>query len=120
MSRGRIGQLTRILFLVALGAAAAVCGNDDSVGGNSAFVGGSCHGDGDCDDMCAMGGDFPGGTCTVPCHEDNDCPEGTACIDKQGGICLLACHQDGDCRHGYDCDSKDREGHSGELAVCIE
>lgn len=65
------------------------------------------------------GGEFPGGTCTVGCDHDEDCPAGTACVEKAGGICLLECEHNPDCRGGYGCKDVDRRGHPGEHAVCI-
>jgi hypothetical protein len=94
--------------------------HSDEVGHGSALVGGSCRDNGDCDERCVRGDDFPGGTCTVNCHDDRDCPDGTWCIDKAGGVCLLGCHVDDDCRRSYRCKSEDREGHGGKATVCID
>lgn len=91
----------------------------DEAGHDSTLVGGPCEHDPDCDDRCVEGGDFPGGTCTVDCAHDPDCPAGTRCVDRAGGVCLLACEHDPDCRGSYDCKHVDREGHPGEIAVCI-
>jgi hypothetical protein len=110
---------------VALALAASlilVTGCGGGVGNDGPVVGGPCAANIDCaqGSMCVTGGDFPGGTCTVACRNDDDCPGGTACIDKEGGICLLLCHFDEDCRPGYDCDDEDRRGHSGKATVCID
>lgn len=106
--------LTLALALLLVGA----CGG--GVGNEGDLVGGPCQTDRDCAEGCVTGGDFPGGTCTVRCRDDHDCPSGTACIDEEGGICLLLCHFDTDCRIGYSCDDKSREGHSGKATVCID
>jgi hypothetical protein len=97
------------------------CGGD-SVGNDGSLVGGACRDSEDCasDSFCVRGGDFPGGTCTLECRDDRDCPAGTACIDKEGGICLLLCDFDTDCRRDYDCKAQDRRGHSGDASVCID
>jgi hypothetical protein len=102
---------------LALGGSRGCAG--DEAGHESTLVGGPCEHDPDCDDRCVEGGDFPGGTCTVDCAHDEDCPAGTRCVDRAGGVCLLACEHDPDCRGSYDCKHVDREGHPGEIAVCI-
>ena len=89
------------------------------VGNDSDLVGGSCRDGRDCVERCVEGGKFPGGTCTVDCRDDRDCPGGTWCIDEAGGVCLLECFSDGDCRGGYECKNKDREGAGGRIEVCI-
>jgi hypothetical protein len=96
------------------------CYGEDIVGNHGVLVGGPCGGDRDCDDVCLGGGDFPGGTCSVECRDDRDCPRGTACIDKKGGVCLLLCDRNADCRDGYKCDGQGRRGHSGQEYVCID
>jgi hypothetical protein len=90
------------------------------VGNDGALVGGGCRNNGDCVERCVEGGEFPGGTCTVGCDEDRDCPETTYCVDKEGGICLLACGHSEDCRGGYGCRDTDREGRDGRVRVCID
>lgn len=96
------------------------CGRHGDVGGDGAFVGGACFDHEDCYDVCLRGGDYPGGTCSVGCDHDGDCPEGTWCIEKDHGVCLLDCRDDFDCRSGYDCKSKDRHGEPGGAPVCID
>lgn len=112
-------RLLSILSPLALAFGLAHC-HGDGVGHDGDLVGGSCHDDHDCAHRCVKGGDFPGGTCTVDCHDDRDCPDGTFCVDKAGGVCLLGCHQHHDCRGGYTCRHQDREGHDGEILVCID
>lgn len=97
---------------------AAACG-DEEVGNEGVVVGGSCAGNGDCEFRCETGGDFPLGTCTRPCLIDDDCPSGSACIDKDGGMCLLSCSVPTDCRPGYNCEGKTNNGHGGDSLVCI-
>jgi len=109
-------MVLRLMMMLALVAFAACHGG---VGPDSALVGASCRDHGDCEERCVRGGDFPGGTCTVDCRDDRDCPDGSWCIDKAGGVCLPACDYDEDCRGGYDCESKRREGHGGHRHVCI-
>lgn len=110
----------RAVALVALTAAALSCGDDDFA--PYSIVGGACRFDGDCAPgaRCERGGDFPDGTCTLPCNNHLDCVEGTACIDTQGGICLVSCAYDSYCRLEYKCkDKKDRDGRGSSL-VCIK
>lgn len=90
------------------------------VGNDGGLVGGSCRDSGDCAERCVRGDEFPGGTCTVECRDDFDCPEGTWCIDEKGGVCLLGCDVDDDCRGGYECRDRNREGHGGRMEVCID
>jgi hypothetical protein len=115
--------MTRLAIVLSIGCLVS-CGSDadDGVGNEGDVVGGPCTDFMDCapESYCETGGDFPGGVCTLDCRDDRDCPEGTACIDKQGGICLLLCNFDSDCRQGYDCDDEDRRGASGKATVCID
>ena len=90
------------------------------VGNDSDLVGGSCRDSRDCVERCVEGGDFPGGTCTVECRDDRDCPAGTWCVSKAGGVCLLECYVDEDCRGGYECKNTDREGTGGRIEVYIQ
>lgn len=90
------------------------------VGNDGPLVGGSCRNSGDCVERCVKGGEFPGGTCTVDCRHDGDCPDATYCVRKAGGVCLLACGHSEDCRGGYECRNTDREGEPGRVHVCID
>lgn len=97
------------------------CGDDGGgVGNGGGLVGGACRDDRDCAERCLRGGDFPGGTCSVWCGSDRDCPPGTYCIDKEGGVCLLDCRDSRDCRGGYECSSEGRRGGPGSVPVCID
>jgi len=96
------------------------CGPGDGVGWDSDLVGGACERDGHCVERCLEGGDFPGGTCSLRCDEDAECPDSTFCVDEAGGVCLLACDVDDDCRRGYACEDVDRRGHPGKSPVCID
>lgn len=110
--------LCSISFLVL--SAIAGCGSG-GVGKSGDVVGGPCAGDGDCagGSVCLVEGDFPGGTCTVRCTSQADCPNGSACVQENGGTCLLACSSNGDCRGEYMCEAKSNLGRSGESLVCI-
>lgn len=103
-----------IIFIASVGSLA--CGN--GVGNGGDLVGGSCDSSDDCVERCERGEDFPGGTCTVSCLDDGDCPGGTLCVDEEGGICLLRCDLTSECRLGYICDTQDRRGAPGEVLVC--
>lgn len=100
---------------------AAACGDDEFVGPYG-LVGGPCGSDFDCAPgiRCERGGEFPQGTCTLPCRGHYDCPIGTACVDVKGGVCLVACLRPFDCRPGYDCKAKDNRDGPGDAFVCIE
>lgn len=125
-SRLRWSTLGPVLLAFGLGASCGSPGGHgggggcDGAGPDSDLVGGSCRNDGDCVERCLRGDEFPGGTCSVECDEDRDCPDGTACIDESGGVCLLSCGRDSDCRGGYDCEDESREGGPGKTAVCID
>jgi hypothetical protein len=98
----------------------AGCGDDDYA--PYAIVGGACRGNIDCAPGadCQRGGDFPDGTCTLPCNSHLDCISGSACIDTQGGICLVACADNSYCRPGYKCKTKDDRDRRGKSLVCIK
>lgn len=126
---------TRPVICAAIAAALLIgCGDDPSgpfsddpntnsagVGWKGTVVGGACAVHADCagGSICLRGGDFPGGTCSVSCRDDGDCPTGSACVDKDGGVCLMTCTVSRDCRAGYQCDGKDRRT-KGKVFVCIE
>ena len=96
------------------------CGDDDYA--PYAVVGGACRNSLDCAPGagCETGGDFPDGTCALPCRGHFDCPEFSACVDVRGGLCLPRCNNDLQCRPPYDCnDRKDRDG-AGHSLVCIK
>lgn len=108
-----IGALALLLL-------ATSCGDDDY--GPYAIVGGACRGDLDCAPgvRCEEGGDFPDGTCALPCSDHLDCPHGTACVDEKGGVCLVACTSDLHCRPRYRCKANDDRDGRGESYVCIK
>lgn len=111
------------LFLATVMTLAPSCGDSlPGVGNEGSLVGGPCSVAQHCSDVsnCLTGGDFPAGTCAVPCNTDLDCPTGTACTDKDGGHCLLACDLTSQCRSGYKCKGVKRRDKSGEVLVCIE
>jgi hypothetical protein len=99
--------------------ALVACNEAEDVSNHGALVGGACVDSRDCEGVCLRGGRFPEGTCSVECRDDEDCPLGTACIDREGGVCLLLCDRHGDCRGGYSCDDQDRRGRGGQEYVCI-
>src|SRR5690606_24431132 len=96
------------------------CDDDDDGFGD---LGSACGENADCRDRCVRGPEWPGGMCTFSCGDDQDCPGGTACVDRSGGVCAVVCETNDDC-HGFgfpndgDCRDTDREGESGEVRVC--
>ena len=109
-----------ILIVVALSALFGCheCGHGEGVGHVGELVGGPCRNNGDCVDRCLDGGRYPGGTCSIECDDDSECPDGTWCIDHDGGVCLLGCDDEFDCRAGYECDGLERKGSPGDVLAC--
>lgn len=94
------------------------CGR--SSGDIDSYIGNACTSDRDCDERCYLGGNFPGGFCSVACATDNDCPSDTVCIDHDGGVCMYLCTAQ-DCTHlgrGWGCHDEDRRS-GGKDNVCI-
>jgi hypothetical protein len=92
------------------GAIGMACGGDD-VGPGSQTVGGRCASDRDCEGRCLLGGDYPGGYCSLFCRDDRDCPKGALCMEDSGGVCLVTCALPADCGPfgpGYKCEAKKR------------
>lgn len=93
------------------------CGRDP--GDIDGTVGNACTSDRSCDDKCYMGGDFPGGFCSVACASDHDCPDGTFCMEAENGVCMFSC-PDFDCTRlgpGWNCETHKRLN-GGDLSVC--
>ena len=116
-----IPPLLAVLFMILSGA----CGDDDDeylVSTVGPLVGGPCTDILDCVSgaFCAEGGDFPDGTCTVPCDDHNECPGPSLCVDREGGACLLACYRDADCRHGYKCKNVRDRARGSDSRVCLK
>jgi len=77
----------------------------------SRALGAECTSDHECDDVCATGGAWPEGMCTLSCMSDTDCPSEAACITDQGGICAYRCQTDMNCRFlgpAYACKQTDQ------------
>lgn len=122
MKRMKRALLTVSVLISILSSA---CGDDDDdyfVSTVGPLVGGPCIDNLDCvsGSFCAEGGDFPGGTCTVPCGDHGDCPGPSLCIDKMGGMCALACYDDRDCRRGYKCKEENDRARNTKSPVCIK
>lgn len=114
MRAHRAGIVVAVLAIVA----AIGCGNG-GVGTEGDVVGGPCT-EGGCagGSSCLVASMYPGGTCTVDCTTQADCPDGTVCVQESGGTCLLACDSADDCRDGYGCIEKSTEP-DGHALVCI-
>jgi hypothetical protein len=113
------------LLADALACVLLACDDDERrgfVGPQGPTVGGPCVNNLDCSSgsFCAEGGDFPEGTCTLPCDSHGDCPGATACIDRLDGVCLLECSRDSDCRGGYACKERNDLTDTGDSLVCIK
>ena len=107
------------MALVALAMVAALGCGDGGVGRSGDVVGGPCEVDGCAGgSMCLVNTMFPGGTCTVACETQADCPGGSTCVQEGGGTCLLACDGAEDCRDGYGCNEKSTLP-AGSAFVCI-
>ena len=113
-----MSALTRGSFVVVLLAVLLGCGNG-GVGTDGDVVGGPCTA-GACagGSTCLIDTMHPGGTCTVACTSQADCPDGTACVQESGGTCLLSCTSASDCRDGYGCNEKSTLP-AGSALVCI-
>jgi hypothetical protein len=105
----------RALSIGLVGLLFSACGHGEEFGSSerpppSTTIGAACLWDNDCDQVCIVGGDFPGGFCTYKgCRLNEECPEGTVCVREGGGICLYPCGIPADCassflgRGGYTC-----------------
>jgi hypothetical protein len=111
-----------LLFIMVCLGGVAGCGDDGTsgVGTEGDVVGGPCTDTSECADgsTCLDEGDFPGGTCTVACDDDADCPAGSLCISSEGGVCLLPCDSKDECREGYECEGKSKQNGEGDSKVC--
>ena len=85
-------------------------------------VGQPCDSDDDCERICFLAPDFPGGYCTADCRED-PCADTDECFffgaDGEAAFCLRSCMDDGDCRadDGYVCDA-DATCYPAEVPGC--
>jgi hypothetical protein len=98
----------------------AIAGCANGVGRNGDVVGGPCSATGGCaaGSTCLETTMYPGGTCSIVCTTQADCPNGTICVQESGGTCLLSCSSAGDCRDGYACLEKSLLP-SGSALACI-
>ena len=71
-------------FILLCALIVAGCGHSD--GDIDETIGDTCSDDRDCDQRCFLGGDFPGGFCSLACETDNDCPGDTFCMSESGGV----------------------------------
>ncbi|MCZ7681221.1 MAG: hypothetical protein M5U28_21495 [Sandaracinaceae bacterium] len=113
-------MLRDLLRTSALAAALMLVGCGNGVGVDGPVVGGDCVVSSECamESRCLTGEAYPGGYCAKSCASDEDCPDGSACVEQEGGVCLLACGGASDCREGYDCLEMDVRGGPGTSSVC--
>ena len=124
MKRMRLGLVWGVL---ALATSVAACSDDSAAlcttaGVDDTCVGGPCFEQDQCQELCVVGDDFPGGMCSLSCGNDSMCASGTSCVDTpsdQGFLCLLDCTDASDCRDQYACESLDRAETSGQVQVCV-
>ncbi|HZO11692.1 MAG TPA: hypothetical protein VFB62_00485 [Polyangiaceae bacterium] len=100
----------------------AACKGDD-VGKDGTTVGGPCAFSNECDEddgsFCLSDESFPQGTCGKRCATQEQCPAGSACVNKNSGVCLLSCSGGGDCRENYACQSLENQDGTGQSSVCM-
>ena len=108
-----------VLAALALGLSIAGCGNG-GVGRDGDVVGGPCSASGGCagGSECLTSSMYPGGTCSVSCVTQSDCPGSSVCVTEGGGQCVLPCSSASDCRTGYGCTDRSTAG-GGHAFVCI-
>ena len=113
-----LSRAPRIALLGLTMTALVACG-DGGIGNTGDVVGGPCTAD-SCagGSTCLLDTMLPGGTCTMSCTTQADCPDGTVCVQESGGTCLLACSTASDCRDGYGCNVKSTLP-AGSGHVCI-
>jgi hypothetical protein len=95
----------------------AGCGHGD--GSIDSTIGDPCFSDRNCDQSCYMGGDFPGGFCSLSCIDDLDCPGDSYCMAAAGGVCMFYCPPF-DCSRlgpGWQCRERSRRN-GGTAFVC--
>ncbi len=67
----------------------------------SGGLGASCDRNSDCfDGHCCEKDECDGGSCSLPCNKDKNCPNGLSC---HGGWCYFDCIGDADCANGQRC-----------------
>ena len=107
------------LFLFSAGLVLAAGCGPTGVGRDGNVVGGPCSGSGGCaaGSTCLTSTMDPGGTCSVSCTRQSDCPGNSVCVTEGGGQCVLPCGSASDCRAGYAC--TERSTPTGHANVCI-
>jgi hypothetical protein len=111
-------RLVRALGVIAI-ASIVGCG-PSGVGRDGNVVGGPCSSISDCagGSTCLTSTMYPGGTCSVRCATQSDCPSHSVCVTEGGGQCVLPCGSASDCRAGYACTDRSTPS-GGHAMVCI-
>jgi hypothetical protein len=114
------------VYVASLAAAAGACiaigACREGVGPEGPEVGAACDEALDCaaGSVCLLDpADFPGGMCSSPCKNQDECPEGSACVAVGNGQCVLGCAEGAGCREGLRCKAKRNQVGSDESQVCI-
>ena len=107
-------------FFALLGVSTFVvaCG-PTGVGRDGNVVGGPCSSSSGCagGSTCLTSTMYPGGTCSVACTTQADCPSHSVCVTEGGGQCVLPCATSAECRTGYTC--TERSTPTDHALVCI-
>jgi hypothetical protein len=87
-------------------------------------LGAICEERDQCEDRCLVGGRFPDGFCSLSCNSDDECPDGSSCVDREGGVCLFSCEDITDCivlGEDWRCRMQPERGagEADEVMVCL-
>lgn len=61
-------------------------------------IGARCDQKNECEELCLVGDDFPGGFCSLSCFGDGDCVGGSQCVELSDlGVCMFPCAEAIEC-----------------------
>ena len=115
-------SLKRIVFAPLQGGLLALalfsCGDDNI----TREVGARCDQKSDCEEICLVGENFPGGFCSTSCFNDDDCTGDSLCVDfSEIGVCLFSCTQSTGCEFlgpGWECVEAQSSSSEDTAQVC--